>query len=259
MSAQRLRTFLPFLPSLLLVIFLVSCEDGPTDPDDRTNDTNTVDTNGVGGENGNLAPRGTDYELEVEWDYEDPAFTDRTETSKVGVDGKLRDYAGRKNVLLYSMPAGFVTDRVFRGNVVEESNGDLSVYYIGNMLTVNDLWWFQGWGRYPINGAKATGVMHDSTNPSGTRRQRVTWSAESDGTETISVKGKTYTAQVILWEMEATRWSNGTVDLELLYSGEDLWVPELAYVAERYMETWSNQELFLTTVATLVDHNVPVD
>ncbi len=259
MSAQRLRSLLPYLPALLLVIFLVSCEDAPTDPDDQKNDTNSVDTNGVGGENGNLAPRGTDYELEVEWYYEDPGQNDRTESNRVMVDGKLRDYAGRTNALLYAMPAGFVTDYVLHGNIREASGDKLSVYYIGNMMSNLEWWTFRGWVDYPLTGAKISSVLHDSTTTSGTKRQRVTWSAEPGGTESITVKGKSYTGQLIFWEMQATRWKNGTVDSELLFSGEDLWIPELAYVAERYVETDIDGAPWLTTIATLVDHNVPVD
>ncbi len=260
MSPLRFRSILPLFPALLLLLSLLSCEDTTTDPDDdMKTDTTDVDTSGVGGENGNLAPRGSSYEVEVEWEYEDPAFTDRTESNSVRVEGKLRDYAGRSNVLLYAMPAGFVTDYVFHGNLTELSNGKFALYYTGNMMSDLKYWRFQGWVEYPLSGAKVSSVLHDSTNSSGTRRQRVTWSAEPGGAESIVVKGKTYSGELVFWEMQATRWSNGVVEQELLYSGEDLWIPELAYVAERYVETEADGVLWLTTIATLVDHDLPTE
>lgn len=245
---MNIRSRLLILPSLLIPLFLLSCTDAPTDGGDDDDPTGTT---GEG-----LVPDGTQYTVDIEWDYDDPRINDRTDQMRVTVSDSPSDFAGRTGVLHYQVPAGFVTDHIFRGSVVEESNGDLSLYYSGNMSGDTDFWWTRGWTKYPIVGSSTSITLHDSTNASGTRRQRITWSAESAGTEQVTVKGKSYTATVIFWDMEATRWINGTIDKVVLFEGEDLWVSELAYPAERWVDVEVDGAYWVTTTSTLVDHTV---
>ena len=254
MAAQTFKHGLFFLPFAFWAILMVGCESSPTNDDTNPqNDTTQVnDTTGSG-----LANRNSEFYLIDSVNYADPGRTDSRTEITVRVRTNPRDYAGKSEVHLYEMPVGFVTDRVFHGNVVRESGRDLSVYYIDNMQMGNTLWRFSGWLPYPLSDGQRAVVLQDSTNSNGTVRQIATWSALLNGTKAVKVNNRTFEGDVIDWEMEVTRMdAAGDIELLVRYSGQDVFVEELKFPAERFILAEIDHELFFTSKSWVVDYTL---
>ena len=254
MTIQTFRYCLLFLPFTLWLILIIGCENSPTD-DDPTQQNDTTDVNDTTGSG--LANRNSEFHLIDSINYADPGRSDSRTELVVRVRTNPRDYAGKPNVHLYEMPVGFVTDRVFHGNVVRESGRDLSIYYIDNMQMGSTLWRFSGWLPYPLSDGQRAVVLQDSTNSSGTIRQIATWSAQRNGVKAVKVKNRTFQGDVIDWEMEVTRTNaDGDVELLVRYSGQDVFVEELKFPAERFILAEIDHEEFFSSKSWVVDYTL---
>jgi len=253
MAARTFRTVFPLSLMLLVILWSTGCETSPTD-NDKDNPNDTTETNDS--TDSFLAGDGSKFNLIDSIDYADPGQSDRREDAVVNVSTDSPDYAGKSDVHHYQMFAGFVTDRVFHGSVAREPGGDLSIYYAGNMQFGNTFWWFRGWLPYPLSGGEKSIVLHDSTSPSGKIRQKTNWTARHNGTQTVTVSGKSFEGEVIDWEMETTRWVDGEVEQTLLYSGRDVFVPELKFAAERYIDAYVDDELWFSSKSWLASYTL---
>ena len=240
---------------LLLLVVAIGCENSPSTPDDendqRTDTTKTAET-----------IVGNEYSIAVFTDIEDNSFgEDRRDTFSVKVGSISPTYKGKSDVAHYAMPAqfgvGFITDAVFHGEIVFDPSGDQFVYYRGVPSKSLRTWWLEGWITYPYgSGQRVSQTVIDSTDPSGTFRQKMTWTAERIGDNNVTVKGKLFAGSVLEWEMEVEQWKNNVSEIVFSRSGEDIFVEDLGFAPKRTTYIYVNDELVETTTATLIDHNI---
>ncbi len=250
----------PFYCSLLLtgaiLFFIAGCDESPTDSGNDDKDTtkqDTTDNQDTTEQNENV---GRIFRVDDALNYIDPNQTDRRDTLDVTISGYDETFMDESEVYHYTMPAGFVTDRVFYGGLTTLANEDIRLYYSGNLGFGSDIWPFNGWRTYPLGSQDDIyEIIHDSVNALNNIQQTASWEAVLTVPRIIEFNNQTYTALVVEWELLVDRRNPDTQEEISFYriSGEDAYVAELGYPITRTTSTYVNGELWSEGEATLIE------